>query len=381
MVDLHMAGIQGGSSFQSQCNLIELTPIWSPSTLSRSKSFFQQSPVSAFSGLSYVPGSFNFRLANSEEAPASEPCSDFRDLRYGAVNLDLNLAQNTDSVLRLSDVPADIVVMYWADAAGKFFFYFKDKVGNESEAPHFLPASARQISINNGTLIDLDQKRNRVSSMLMLDAVAREIEAGGIAQQEALILAVLKKNVAMAGENPNVMPKYLAGCGFADLSRDGHSGGGLSHLSWLLILSFEQLKTQETLLQDSIDPTSKVWLADVKFALAVKTALGLEGGFNSENSQLLSILKEAIDLTASAQSDCMTSFLRFGKTPDKETDSPFDAFDVTPYGGYGFGFYAGAYDQACLRRTALRWFHNAVLSQLPAVDILKKLGLSDLAPV
>jgi hypothetical protein len=143
-------------------------------------------------------------------------------------------------------------------------------------------------------------------------------------------------------------------------------------------LSLDQLRVQEMLLQDSHNPTSRVWLADIRFGLAIKPILDGGGKLSPDNPHTLAYIRDALELIASAQSDCMASFLRLGKTPDKETDCPFEPFDVTPYGSYGWNFYAGTYEQGRLRSTALRWLHNAILKQMSWSEILKKLGLADL---
>jgi hypothetical protein len=367
MGDERMAGSPGGSYTYGQPSSIEVTPIWNPGVPANA-------PVNPFtSKTSPRPLPFDFRTTTP--AAATNPVY-VRDLRYGDPNLDFNLERNTDAVLRLNGVPSEVTVMYWANAEGQFFFYFKDKGGEETEAPHYIPATARQISINGASLIDLDQKRNRVASMLMQDVIAREIESGGSGQNEALVLAILKKNIAVQGGNPNLVPEFIYKLGFCSLTGDDRTGG-VSRLSWLLALSFDQLSVQEMLLKDSSNPTSRVWLADIRYALAIKLVLN-EGGNTSDNSQALAYLRDALDLVASAQIDCMAAFLRLGKTPDKETEWPFDPFDVTPYGSYGWSFYAGSYDQGRLRAAAFRWFYNAILKQAPWEEILKKLGLEDL---
>jgi hypothetical protein len=379
MGDERMASIQSGSYGMYGQPDIELTPIWSPRTLAGSPGNSSSPLIPTYNGAATSgPLAFNFRTAGGDGTYSNQAYSDVRDLRYGDPNLDYNLEHNADSVLRLNSVPAEVTAMYWANAEGKFFFYFKDKDGHESEAPHYLPASARQISINGGNLIDLDQKRNRVSSMLMHDAISREIEVGGSQPNEALILAFLKKDMAVRGENPNAMPEHLSKLGFGSLARIDQSGDVLARLSWVLTLSVDQLRVQETLLQDSNNPTSRVWLADIRFGLAIKPILEGSGSLSPDNPQTLAYVRDALELIASAQNDCMTSFLRWGKTPDKDMDCPFEPFDVTPYGSYGWNFYAGTYDQGRLRGTALRWLHNAILKQMSWNDILKKLGLADL---
>src|SRR5277367_3384299 len=194
MGDERMSSSQSGSygAIYGQPDLIELTPIWNPGAPAAT-------PANPFTSKSTPrPLPYDFR----QTASAGSNQAYVRDLKYGDLNLDFNLERNSDAVLRLSGVPSEVTVMYWANAEGQFFFYFKDKAGQESEAPHYIPASARQVSINGGSLIDLDQKRNRVASMLMQDVIAREIESGGNGQNEALVIAILKKNIAVAGGNP-----------------------------------------------------------------------------------------------------------------------------------------------------------------------------------
>jgi len=374
MGDERMTGSQSGpyGTVFGQSDLIELTPIWNPGAPAPAGS--QTNPFTSKSTPRPLPYDFRTPAAASTTSAGAVYV---RDLRHNDPNLDFNLERNTDAVLRLNGVPSDVTVMYWANAEGQFFFYFKDKAGQESEAPHYLPASARQVSINGASLIDLDQKRNRVASMLMLDVITREVESGGSAQNEALILAILKKNIAVQGANPNFVPEFLAKLGYTSMTSDEQTGG-LSRLSWLFALTFDQLSVQEMLLKDSQNPTSRVWLADVRYALAIKLILNEGVGAGKDNSQALTYLRDAMDLVASAQIDCMSAFLRLGKTPDKETDWPFDPFDVTPYGSYGWSFYAGAYDQARLRAAAFRWLYNAILKEAPWEEILKKLGLEDL---
>jgi len=334
---------------------IELTPLWEKDKFAKSKGNSQSGMVTT--GLRTDPSLVNAKIGIVNGAVASSS-SQALGIIYGSAGFDYSLQQITDPVLRLDNVPSHLTVKYWADAQGKFFLYFQG--GIDGEAPHYLPSTARQIWINGRTLIDLDQKRLRVAVMLM-QAAQEKIQVGAL-------------------------PEHLLQNGFGNLTLDKGSDNVLAYFGRIMTLG--DLAPLQVLLFDAVqyarNPNLKVWLADIYTACAGKSAL--DGSTRSstnnwENEETQSYLTEAFKLTNSAQVDCMSAFLRMCQAPPAEKYLPFEPFDINQYGGYGWKFYAGAYDQARVRNRGLAKLQNAILAHMAPIQILKMLGLDGRLPL
>jgi hypothetical protein len=346
-----------GSSSGGRSGQIELTPLWEKDKFAKAKG--KARPGIVTTGLVSDPSLVNAKIGRENGAVASSS-SQALGILYGSAGFDYSLQQITDPVFRLDNVPSEVTVKYWADAQGKFFLYFQG--GSDGEAPHYLPSTARRIWINGRTFIDLDQKRLRVAMMLM-QAAQEKIQTVGRA-----------------------LPDHLLQNGFGNLTLDEGSDNVLAYFGRIMTLG--ELAPVQVLLFDAVryssNPNLKVWLADIYMACAGKSALDgstRSSAINWQNEETRAYLTEAFKLTNSAQVDCMSAFLRMCQAPPAEKYLPFEPFDINQYGGYGWKFYAGAYDQARVRNRGLAKLQNAILAHMAPIQILKMLGLDERLPL
>jgi hypothetical protein len=280
-------------------------------------------------------------------------------LFYGTATLDQSLATHTDELLRLDKVPPQVVVKYWADAQGRFFFYFQS--GMDNEVPHYVPNTTRQLMINGAAPIDLDQKRMRVAVMLMQSALQKALR--------------LHSSVAL--------PDYLSQHGFGNLSDADERMACFPYFGLLTKLAWENLDALTTLLEDAAEysqnPNMKTWLADLYIALAAKPVVeSIERGFAADwsNKETRLHLARATQLTESAQADCLSAFLQIGQFSPTDAYLPFEPFDINSFGKGGWKFYAGVYDQARLRHRAIAKLKNTILASGSLNHIVKLLKVA-----
>jgi hypothetical protein len=286
-------------------------------------------------------------------ATGSQP--DLIALNYSDTTFDAKLAMNKERILRLNGVPNGVVVKYWADESG-FFMYFQN--GNDAEAPHYISGSSRLLSINGGPLINLDDKRVRVSNMTIIQDL----------------------------KQTQHLPESMSAFGYGSVTKDGAASDVKAYYIRLSRLSWTSLDFQERLLgsaaSDSSNPYIRMSLADIYAAKALKVAVDaliIQNTSNFDDPTILPNLQKAYDLNESTKSLVLSPLKDLGIMPQMNTVLPWAPFDVDPRGRYGNGFFLGAYDQAYARNAALKALINKIrLGGKPELEIPQEFQLQNL---
>jgi len=329
--------LQPGPNVASM-NQFELTftPIWNQTALAKAQNprvYGQVTKVIAEPASSQTKEP-SVSYGQNSTATGSQP--DLIALNYSDTTFDAKLAMNNERILRLNGVPNGVVVKYWADETG-FFMYFQN--GNDAEAPHYISGSARLLSINGGPLINLDDKRVRVSNMTILQDLKQT-------QQ---------------------LPENMTAFGYGSISKDGESSDVKAYFIRLSRLSWASLDFQEKLLgsaaSESSNPYIRMSLADILSAKALKAAVDaliINGTCNFDDPIIMANLQKAYDLNDSTKSLVLSPLKDLGIMPQMNTVLPWAPFDVDPRGRYGNNFFLGGYDQAFARNTALKALINKI---------------------
>jgi hypothetical protein len=277
--------------------------------------------------------------------PASPPQFQGAPVFFGAADFDESLKNCRRDAISLMTVPADVTVKYWADSDTGFFLYFSN-----DERPHAVSDNVHKLSVNGQPPIDLDQKRLKVSQMLMIGELQK----------------------IQDGSAPGVpMPDNLKEFGFASLGHDGSEANMLAYVARLTRIERADLLFQKHLLQPLMlvdNPYGRLQMADIDSALAIKPIIdqlfaGTEVAV--DKAIVFNELNRAIALYQEGNDTALRSLTLLQTFTPSNTTMPLAPFDTNPRGpsGYSFNFWGGAADQIKARIDGLRLVSNLIARQ------------------
>jgi hypothetical protein len=315
---------------------LTFTPIWNSTALEKAKNPRVYGQITRVVADSAAGQAKDASVSYGQNSTATGAQPDLIALNYSDTTFDAKLAMNKERILRLNGVPNGVVVKYWADDTG-FFMYFQN--GTDAEAPHYISGAARLLSINGGPLINLDDKRVRVSNMTILQDL----------------------------KQTQHLPENMTAFGYGSVSKDGPGSDVKAYFIRLSRLSWNSLDFQEKLLgsaaADSSNPYIRMSLADILAAKALKSAVDaliVHNSSNFDDPLVLANLQKAYELNESTKSLVLSPLKDLGFMPQMNTVLPWAPFDVDPRGRYGNGFFLGAYDQAFARNSAIKALINKI---------------------
>lgn len=257
-------------------------------------------------------------------------------LQYGDPDMDQELAAGNYQRIVIN-TPAGVQLKNWEDQNG-FFFWFQG--GNDSNAKHYYPATAQEMTVN-GQTYDLDSERLQVS----------------------------QEYAAQASGAPS------GPTGFTGFQTFSNSTNAITYFERMSQLSASSLSVLQNALASSAytskNPYFKIYLADVYTAEAMQPIVSQvmnSGTANLDNPQTLQKIDQAIQLLQAAQQD----------SGQYNQSAGSGALPLWPYSMYttpgnynSYGYYAGnSLVQSQYREAALTVLRNLITSHaLPQIQL------------
>jgi hypothetical protein len=266
-------------------------------------------------------------------------------IKLGDSNIGNAVAQSNFSTLQL-DTPPGVEVREWIDKGG-FYFWFRDTNSGKSAdgEKYYVGQNVKGFCINNENYNAEALRLKTAENVANLDreVMLKHDQDAGVFNITAKLAAskpAFENIERKDATNPNWVVKYA--------DRMAALSGGTT--------AAEQ-KVLEDSVANSQNPYMRIYLSDIYYAQAMKPIFDQYKAYGryDVSQGTLQRIDRAIDTLKTVTDDSQQALRQINKAPAADHMTPLDPYEIflNPQSGY-YGFWAGSYDQANQRMSALR---------------------------